>query len=152
LAANLLHDLRKPVNALNALAEDALDGVDGRGGLEDWRDARDRTRDFRGILAASQFERFLQAGRGGRETCDLPDLLERSLRLLKHELEGMEIERDWPDEPAFVDANPWELIQLFSNLILNARQAAGPEGRIALRLRTVNAGGAAPSLRVEVED
>jgi signal transduction histidine kinase len=149
VAANLLHDLRKPVNAIKALAEDALDDP-GASSPADWESVRERTREFQGMLASARLERFVRAGDAEAEWCDLADILERSVNLLAHEQGEIQIERDWRARSPLVEANPWELIQVFSNLLLNAYQALGGKGRVALRLFETQENGGA--LVAEVED
>jgi PAS domain S-box-containing protein len=66
---------------------------------------------------------------------DLQELLDGVLLLLNRRLQqqGIEVERDFA-EPLVVEGFPAELRQVFTNLIMNALEAAGKDGRIRIRL------------------
>ncbi|HHO76058.1 MAG TPA: hypothetical protein ENN05_06470, partial [Deltaproteobacteria bacterium] len=72
------------------------------------------------ILALSELEE-----RGMRlniEKVTMQDLIEKVLVLFSQRTQdkGLEIRTQWPDEPVIIDADPFRLEQLFSNLIDNA--------------------------------
>jgi signal transduction histidine kinase len=81
--------------------------------------------------------------------CDLRDVVERGVRLVKDELatQSVELSRRMPDEPVPALADPQRLQQVLLNLVLNAAQAMPDGGEVELVLRT--AGGRAA---VEVTD
>ena len=66
---------------------------------------------------------------------DLKDLLDGVLLLLDRRLiqQGVKLERDFP-EPLVVEGFPAELRQVFTNVLVNAMDAAGKNGRIRIRL------------------
>jgi len=146
LTAGLLHDLRKPLLAVRARAEEALDtNADD----DAWRDAMEQTRVFQGMLRASGIERFARSGaltpapegerpatEAAREPCEVEEILRRALALVEHERKDTEVRVDGPPPetpPLIVEADPYELIQTFSNLFLNAYQAMRGRGRLTVR-------------------
>lgn len=75
------------------------------------------------------------------------DGIERTITLLSHRLEGIEVVRDYaPDLPTITATEP-ELNQVWTNLIANAADAVGPGGRITIRAKPEG-----DCLVVEVED
>lgn len=66
---------------------------------------------------------------------DLRELVEDVLLLLQRKLANQKItvERDFEDAPE-IEGFPAELRQVFTNLIVNAADAAGPEGKIRIRI------------------
>lgn len=147
LSANLLHDLKKPVLNIKSEAEElaAADPhspppADVAGHIRQQVDL------FFGILRESNLERFVRA-RAESEYVDLNELLDRSLALVKYERHDVEVQRHYTPELPPILAEPVRLIQVFSNLILNAYQAM--EGRGRLTLTTWRTGSHAV---VEVQD
>ena len=67
---------------------------------------------------------------------DLKELIEGVLLLLDRRLlqQGIHIEKDF-QEPLVVEGFPAELRQVFTNLIINALEAAGTDGRIRIRVQ-----------------
>lgn len=66
---------------------------------------------------------------------DLKELIEGVLLLLERRLaqQGVRLERDY-SEPLVVEGFPAELRQVFTNVIVNALEAAGQNGRIRIRM------------------
>jgi signal transduction histidine kinase len=133
LAAGLLHDLRKPVLHVEHAVEDLGEALgDFAGASPALQDMRRQTRLFFQMLADSQFERFVQSDRATEEFVDIVPILEQSLALVRYERRGVEVLiLDKPGLPP-VHAYPYRLIQLFSNLILNAYQALAGRGKLTL--------------------
>jgi len=72
---------------------------------------------------------------------DLGELIEGVLLLLDRRLQHQGIRVDaHPDGSLFVEGYPAELRQVFTNLIVNAMEAAGPKGRIRIRMEKADAG------------
>ncbi|HEX7097801.1 MAG TPA: ATP-binding protein [Acidimicrobiia bacterium] len=76
---------------------------------------------------------YSRVGEAPVQDVDLTDGLEKSLSLLNHQLEGIEVVREYAPDLPLVTAAPSELNQVWTNLIANAAQAVGPGGRIVLR-------------------
>ena len=81
---------------------------------------------------------------------DMAQVLNDTLQLLEPQLRRSQIEivRDYEDDSPLVYGNAGKLQQVFTNLILNARDAIPDGGRITLSTRTLDDG----SLLVEVAD
>ncbi len=80
--------------------------------------------------------RLIAFSRGGateRTVLDLRRLVRDSLRLALSG-SGIRSEVDLGEEPAFVEGNAGELGQVFSNLLVNARQAQNDLGKLRVRL------------------
>ncbi len=130
LTANLIHDLKKPVLSV-------------RHSLEDWERKPDKeqfplteTRDqialFFQMLNDTGLERFVKSDRAQEEYVDLNEILRSSLKLVHYERGAVQVvERFAPDLPSVL-AQPFRLVQVFSNLILNAYQAMRGKGTLTL--------------------
>jgi signal transduction histidine kinase len=78
---------------------------------------------------------------GPRQTVDIHEGLESTLALLAHKLREKQVDvvRDFDPELPTVEASGSELNQVWTNLIDNALDALGADGRITLRTRTQGA-------------
>lgn len=147
LSANLLHDLRKPVLNIKHEAGDALEDerIDPRAAL---MAASEQTDLFLDMLRETGLEAFVNTREQAPEWCDLRDAVARALRLVRYEQGGIRTEVDFAEDAEYLlQGQPHRLVQLFSNLALNAYQAM--EGTGLLRLRGTRRGG---RLCVTVED
>jgi signal transduction histidine kinase len=84
------------------------------------------------------FRSYSYVDQGSRQTVDIHVGLESTLALLAHKLreKRVAIVRDFDPELPTVEASGSELNQVWTNLIDNAVEALGEEGRITLRTRT----------------
>jgi PAS domain S-box-containing protein len=154
LAAGIAHEINNPLAFVRAnlghlrreweLFAAGLDKPEVDGGLRDslaeWGTVLEESLD--GVDRASAIVRdvrdFSHAGSEERELADLNELVEAALRMGTHQLApGVQIERSFGELPA-VPCSPQRLKQLFLNLIVNAIQAVGEEGRI--RVETAESG------------
>ncbi|MCE5231527.1 HAMP domain-containing histidine kinase [bacterium] len=133
LAAGILHDLRKPILNIRHSLDDLSDALgDFSGAATGLQNVRHQTMLFFQILQESQIERFVQSDRAGEEFVNIGPILEFSLNLVRYERRAIEVERkDTPGLPPIL-AHPYRLVQLFSNLILNAYQAMKGQGRLTI--------------------
>ena len=134
------HEVNNSVGAVSSL----LDSFRGYG--EDLSE-EDR-RDFLGAIdvAVNRMERLgafmngfaevVRLPEPDRRPCDLRQLLEEILLLLRPELERRRIQAEWiangPVPPVDLDRNQIE--QVLVNVLKNAMESIGEDGRIALRL------------------
>lgn len=125
LSANLLHDLRKPVLNIRHAVRDGLDGGEAHRDL--LAEVAAQTDLFLELLRETGFENFVRSGGEAEEYCDLKAILDRALRLVSYEQGEAEVLRGG-DAPPLVLGRPHRLVQLASNLVLNAFQACPPEG------------------------
>lgn len=146
LAAGLLHDLRKPVVHIKNSLDDLTAALgDFASAATVLHELRHQTSLFFQILNDSQMERFVRSDRVGDEFVDLRPVLDQALSLVRYERGAVEVIRREADELPLVQAQPFRLVQLFSNLILNAYQALGGRGELTIEAEAV--AGAAVEVR-----
>lgn len=78
---------------------------------------------------------------------DLNDALDSTLNLLRGRMRSIEVERDYGDLPP-VECLASQLNQVFMNLLSNASDAVGEEGRVTIRTRCLSEN----RVSIEVED
>jgi signal transduction histidine kinase len=133
LSAGLLHDLRKPVLNIRLSLDEMEEALGDFGpAAAPLRDLRAHAALFFEILEGTQIERFVRSDRVGEEYVDIGPLLDASFNLVRYEQRGVTVERTDPADLPPIFGHPFRLIQLFSNLILNAYQAL--KGRGAIRV------------------
>lgn len=128
LSAGLLHDLKKPVIHIREECRDA----DSPDSLKDIAEQSDL---FLAMLRDSGLEDFARRRTSEPEFCDLIDLVERSLRLVEYERNEVRVGVDVQGDIPLVRALPTRLMQVLSNLILNAYQAMRGKGSLSITLR-----------------
>ncbi len=147
LSANVFHDIKKPVLNIKHEITDALEAEE-EPSLDIYREIRDQTELFLQMLRDLGMEGFVNAGSEEKEWCDLEEIVDRSLRLVKYEQGAIETSFDFTGGDQFlIEGEQYRLIQLFSNLFLNAFQAMGDTGTLKV---TGNREG--KTIRVLVED
>jgi signal transduction histidine kinase len=148
LTANIFHDIKKPVLNIKHELADLTQRVqslpDGSALLEGIQHHVDL---FFAILRDLNIERFVRAGDREKEYVDVNDMLDRALQLVKYERGGTDIQKHYAAGLPPILAHPHKLIQVFSNIILNAFQVM--EGKGTLTLRT---GLTDTSIRIEIAD
>ncbi len=91
-------------------------------------------------LLETNLKRFLDLGREGtlRETCDLAELTEEAVQLLRPQCRHTGTDLRWkpPGSPAAVTGDPGQLGQLVLNVLGNAVEAAGPGGWVEVRVQS----------------
>ncbi len=123
VTANLLHDLKKPV--LNIRAElEQLPDSEAKQNIVEESDL------FLNMLRELHLEGFLRQDVEKAEFLDVAEILDRSLRLVKYARENVEVVVDLPEDFPFLFGQRHKLIQVFSNILLNAYQALEGEGKI----------------------
>ncbi len=147
LSANVFHDIKKPVLNIKHEVADALDGH-STDTSEVLKTVHAQTELFLQMLRDLGMETFVNASAQAPEWCDLEEAVARSLRLVKYEQGGIGVSVEFRGERGFlIQGVPHKLVQLFSNLVLNAFQAMGEKGE--LTIRGTNDG---RSITIEVED
>lgn len=129
ITANLLHDLKKPV--LNIRAE--ADNLKG----EAKRTIVEETDLFLNLLRELRLESFLRRDEERAEFLDVGETLMRSLRLVRYAQKNVKVEFELPDNLPFLFGQRHQLIQIFSNILLNAYQALEGEGSIRVSSTTI---------------
>ncbi|MEQ8819230.1 MAG: ATP-binding protein [Sumerlaeia bacterium] len=134
LSANIFHDIKKPVLNIRHEAQDAME--DGRGDGEILGAIKEQADVFMTLLRDLGIESFASPHSDDAEFCDPRDIAERSLRLVRYEREAVEVDiaEDLTMPPPLILAPPVMLIQVLSNLFLNAFQAMGGQGRVQVTI------------------
>jgi signal transduction histidine kinase len=131
LSANIFHDLKKPILNIKNEIEELEPVPDSLPAAAPAR-IREQVNTFFTILRESNLERFVRS-EGEREYVDINEILDRSIGLVRYERGGCEVSRDYaPDVPPVL-AHPVRLIQVFSNIVLNAYQAMNGRGELTVR-------------------
>jgi len=136
LSANIFHDIRKPMlNIRMALEEIEAASPERHRLAEQLPDIRHQVELFFNILRDLNIERFVRGDQAGQEFVNVNELLDRACQLVRYERGGVEVRTDYMATPPLVMAFPYRLIQVFSNIILNAYQALAGHGRLTLATR-----------------
>lgn len=151
LAAGLAHELNTPLGAVLLGVDSALQSLPAEPGRAASRlqTARRAALQARETVAKLLFY-AREAGQGMRTT-ELNQVVSDTLELLSHHLSLEQVQVQWsPGDVSLVRANPNELQQVLTNLILNARDAlrqSDPPRRLRLTTRCEG-----PQSVIEVED
>ncbi len=135
LTANIFHDIRKPVTNIKHELSDLSEALGAfAGATRALKNMRDQTELFFDILRDLNLERFVRSDTSEEEFVDVNRVLEQSLKLVQYERGSTQLNVDYTTDLPLVLAYPYRLVQVFSNIILNAYQAL--EGRGELHLHT----------------
>ncbi|KAA3619648.1 MAG: GAF domain-containing protein [Calditrichaeota bacterium] len=71
-----------------------------------------------------------------REICPLSEIIDNTLLLLHYELnkKNIVLQKDIPENLPLISADPVQLQQIFLNILLNASEAIGSDGRIEMKI------------------
>jgi signal transduction histidine kinase len=148
LTANLLHDLKKPVLNIRHGISDLIHAMREFGGpRRALTELQAQTDLFQSILRETNLERFVQSRDEDQEYLDFNEVLRQSAGLVRYEQRDVELAYDLTEDLSAVHGSRHQLVQVFSNLILNAYQAMDGRGRLTLRSGAVPGG-----VRATVED
>lgn len=106
----------------------------------------------------SQMLRFAGPAKPTFAPIRVHEVLEQSIRVMEHQLEGRKISlhRELRAAPDLVRGDGYQLEQVFLNLFFNALDAMGPDGRLTITTDIMPAGQSdiigMPALRVRVQD
>ena len=136
LTANIFHDIKKPVLNIKHEIVDVEESLkDLAGAIKPLQSIRTQVELFIDMLRDLNLERFVRANDQDAEFVDVNDLLERAVQLVKYEQGDVTVEGRQSQQLPFVFALPYRLIQVFSNIILNAYQAMEGAGQLTLATR-----------------
>ncbi len=129
MSAGIIHEINNPLNYANAGLH-ALGSFTGILPDEERADFEDTLKDIReGVARVSQIVIDLrqfthdEKSESPKESCDITEVISRSIRMTNHQL-GSEIEiRFDPGSPFEVLANPNHLVQVFINFLQNSIDA-----------------------------
>jgi signal transduction histidine kinase len=139
LTANIFHDIKKPVlNIKHELVDVEESLKDFAGAIKPLQSIRAQVELFIDMLRDLNLERFVRADDCDAEFVNVNDLLERAVQLVKYEQGDVTVVRRFNEQLPFVFALPYRLIQVFSNIILNAYQAMEGAGQLKLTTRRMD--------------
>lgn len=149
LTANLLHDLKKPVLSLRHQLEDLPSAAELTATeLEKLKSGmNEQVRLFLQMLSDTSIERFVKSDRVSEEYADVNDILRSSTRLVHYERGGVELVEEYGKDLPAILVQPYRLIQVFSNVILNAYQAMKGNGTLRVESRRAEGG-----IEIEIRD
>ncbi len=152
LAAGLAHEIGTPLNVISGRAEMVLKKLPEGDGLKDHLTRIVGQIDrISGIV--SQMLVFARKQAPHKETFDLPQLIDRLIGLLSHQLEQAHIAVEWKNPgPLNLHADPDQVQQVIMNLLINARQAMVGGGTIQVRCEPANPSAGGRYLCVTVSD
>jgi len=135
LTANIFHDIRKPMTNIKHELADLTEALGGfAGATRALRNMRTQVTLFFDILRDLNLERFVRADEPDEEYVDVNRVMEQALNLVQYERGATRLHLRLKPGLPLVLAHPYRLVQVFSNIILNAYQAL--EGRGELRVST----------------
>ncbi|MCB1035897.1 MAG: GAF domain-containing protein [Acidobacteria bacterium] len=149
LAAGVAHEVNTPITGISSYAQMLLADTpedDPRHGI--LRKVEAQT--FRAARIVNNLLEFARNRRGEYRTVSLNSVLTDSLDLLKERFtkSGLRVTWEPPEETFAVEGSEGELQQVFTNLLLNARDAlAAAGGEVTVRL-----GGCSSKVQVVIED
>lgn len=151
LAAGMAHEIGTPLNVISATAEYLMKGG---GGEEDRRLREIVAETDRISRLVRELLTFARGSPPGRAAIRPADAVERALRLARITFDRKQIQvtRDLPEDGLLVRADPDGLHQVLLNLLMNAAQAVGEGGRIAIQVRPGQEGEGQPTVVIEVDD
>ena len=154
LVAGLVHEINTPMGALVS-NHDVLHRALGRLQtiLADERVDEDELQEVRKIVRAldeiidvntlavqrmddlvKNLRNFGRPDRSEVAWADLHEGLDSTLAIIRHELKGIEVNRDYGELPPVL-CRPQQVNQVFMNLLVNACQASPSDGRLTIRTR-----------------
>ena len=135
LAAGLAHELRNPLTAMRVLVEAGCDQSNGSG--LDRRDLEVLDEEIARLeKLVGAFLDFARPTQLETTTIDARSLVEQTLHLVAGSARqrGVTIEWQPPAEAVTVEADPVQMRQVLLNLLLNAMDAAGENGKVTVVL------------------
>jgi len=102
----------------------------------------------------TQMLRFAAPNRAAFTTVRIHDVLDHSLRLVQHQVNGklISLQRHYQAEPDTVRGDDAQLQQVFMNLLLNALEAMGTNGVLTVKTETVKDERSERQLRINIQD
>lgn len=139
LAAGVIHDLRKPVQNIRMNLDEINEALgDFAPAATSLHDLRSQAQLFFQILNETQIERFVQSDRIGEEYINLEPVIDQSVKLVRYERRGVNLVIEIEPNLPLLLAQPYRMVQLFSNLILNAYQAVQGKGTLHIGAHSEN--------------
>jgi signal transduction histidine kinase len=145
LAANLLHDLKKPMLHIR-------DELRQKPGELDAAAMNEQVSFFFQMLKETNLEQLAASRDDEQEYLDIEDILWESFHLVKYERGNVEVQIEAEPDLPLIHSYKYRLIQLFSNLLLNAFQVLKGKGRVLVTAHQAIQTGGRPVIVAEVAD
>jgi len=151
MAASISHNLKNPLGSIKTILQVQMESPELPGSMR--RETQMVLDEINRLSAKlNQLLQFSRPGlRAGLSTdgCDLTDVAEKVIEMLRHEAEnrGIAVDFSAPGEAVHVTASGEVASDILSNLVLNAVEAAQPGGHVRLDLLTQDG-----ICRIAVED
>lgn len=154
LTANIFHDLRKPVTNIKHELDDLSEALGHfAGASRGIKNMRDQVNLYFDILNDLNIERFVRSDQADEEYVDVNRVIEQALRLVRYERGAARVTLDLAQGLPLVLSHPYRLVQVFSNIIINAYQALGGHGEVRIATRALSsARDKGPMVAVEIAD
>lgn len=137
LTANIFHDIRKPMTNIKHEIGDLSEALGGfAGATRALRNIREQVNLFFDILNELNIERFVRADQADEEYVDINRVVEQSIRLVQYERGSTQLSVSLAPGVPLILAHPFRLVQVLSNIVLNAYQALQGRGELRVLTRT----------------
>lgn len=138
LAAGLAHEVRNPLGAIRGAAQVLVDASDAKQEAE-MLEVIDEETDRLGRVVG-EFLAYARPESPRRDAVEVAPLLRSVLREAEAAGHGLETELELPRELPSLLGDPDQLHRSFANLVRNAHEAAGPDGRLRIEARVTDSG------------
>jgi signal transduction histidine kinase len=145
MAAGLAHEIRNPVGAIRGAAQVLCDERDAGRAREMLEVIEEETARLGRVVG--EFLDYARPGTQRREAVDLAELARRTLRLAEAAGNGIRTSVQVEAGVPCTVGDPDQLLRAMTNLVRNAREAAGPDG--LLKIRVAREGEARVAIRFE---
>jgi len=149
VSASLAHEIKNGLVAVKIYVEMQIE----KGGQTEMADmVRRELQRIDGL--ATQMLRLSAPKSGTLAKVRVHAVLDHSLRLLEHQLDGrlIRLQRDYRAAPDTVRGDESQLQQAFMNLVLNAVEAIGSNGKLTVRTEIFADAAGRPGLKIFFED
>lgn len=135
LTANIFHDIKKPIfNIKHEISDIEEQNEISEKYQEFIKNIKKQIDLFLSIIRDLNIERFVKSNvEDEQEYSNVNDLIDRSLNLVRYEQNYIQILKDYDNNIQPILINPYYLIQVFSNIILNAYEAMGENGKLEIK-------------------
>ncbi len=135
LTANIFHDIKKPILNIKHEITDFEEGIKTNEKCSILsKNIKNQIDLYLSILRELNIERFVKADDDSeREYSSINDLVERSVNLVRYERGDVNIVKEYDINIVPILVNLHQIIQVLSNIVLNAYQAMGAKGELKIK-------------------